>query len=72
MAHSAEPVSAQEDLRLGGMRAIEVVHLFAQWGVEAIPAIHVDTDAEQERRFGWDVTTTDGWHCTSPTRSAHG
>lgn len=45
--------------RKHGMRAIEVAHLFTQWGAEATPAIYVDTDAGQERRFGWDVPATD-------------
>ncbi|MEO7587141.1 MAG: DUF4091 domain-containing protein [Arachnia sp.] len=41
------------------MRGIEVAHLFTQWGAEATPAIYVDTEAGQERRFGWDVPATD-------------
>ncbi len=42
-----------------GMRGIEVAHLFTQWGAEATPAIYVETDEGQERRFGWDVAATD-------------
>ena len=45
--------------RKHGMRGIEVAHLFTQWGAEATPAIYVDTDTGQERRFGWDVPATD-------------
>lgn len=45
--------------RKHGMRGIEVAHLFTQWGAEATPAIYVDTDVGQERRFGWDVPATD-------------
>ena len=45
--------------RKHGMRGIEVAHLFTQWGAEATPAIYVDTDEGQERRFGWDVPATD-------------
>ncbi|MGV8847853.1 DUF4091 domain-containing protein, partial [Tessaracoccus sp.] len=45
--------------RKHGMRSIEVAHLFTQWGAEATPAIYIDTDQGQERRFGWDVPATD-------------
>ena len=46
------------------MRGIEVAHLFTQWGAEATPAIHVDTDDGRERRFGWDVPATDARYRT--------
>ena len=42
-----------------GMRAVEIAHLFTQWGATATPAIYVDTPSGTERWFGWDVPATD-------------
>jgi len=38
-----------------GIHTLEIAHLFTQWGANATPAIYVDTQNGQERRFGWDV-----------------
>lgn len=42
-----------------GMRAIEVAHLFTQWGATATPAIWIDGPHGAEQRFGWHVPTAD-------------
>ncbi|UVY82853.1 DUF4091 domain-containing protein [Brachybacterium sp. NBEC-018] len=42
-----------------GFRAIELAHLFTQWGAKATPKIVVDTPAGPEKRFGWHVPATD-------------
>ncbi|WP_147915891.1 DUF4091 domain-containing protein [Ruania zhangjianzhongii] len=42
-----------------GMRAVEIAHLFTQWGATATPAIYVDTPAGTEQWFGWEVPATD-------------
>ena len=42
-----------------GMRAVEIAHLFTQWGATATPAIYVDTPEGTQRWFGWDVPATD-------------
>lgn len=42
-----------------GLRAIEISHLFTQWGAEATPAIWIERHGQLERRFGWDVAATD-------------
>ncbi|WP_460777495.1 DUF4091 domain-containing protein [Nocardiopsis nanhaiensis] len=42
-----------------GLRYLEMPHLFTQWGAHATPAIYVGTPGGTERRFGWDVPSTD-------------
>ncbi|WP_157432261.1 glycoside hydrolase domain-containing protein [Agromyces italicus] len=48
-----------ERCRAHGFQYLEIAHLFTQWGAKATPAIHVQTDAGLERRFGWHVAATD-------------
>ena len=42
-----------------GMRAVEIAHLFTQWGARATPAIYVDASEGSQQWFGWDVPATD-------------
>src|SRR5690606_14043253 len=42
-----------------GFRALEMAHLFTQWGARFTPKIIVDTPAGPEERFGWHVEATD-------------
>lgn len=45
--------------RSHGFRYLEIAHLFTQWGAKATPAIYVQSHGQLERRFGWDVASTD-------------
>ncbi|UNK72420.1 DUF4091 domain-containing protein [Microbacterium sp. H1-D42] len=45
--------------RSHGFDRLEIAHLFTQWGANATPAIHVQTDDDLELRFGWHVPSTD-------------
>lgn len=42
-----------------GFRALEMAHLFTQWGARFTPKIVVDTADGPEERFGWHVEATD-------------
>ena len=45
-------------IRLGlasGFTALEMPHLFTQWGAKATPKIFATTENGEERIFGWDV-----------------
>lgn len=42
-----------------GFRALEMAHLFTQWGAKATPKIVIETAERSEKRFGWHVPATD-------------
>ena len=42
-----------------GFQYLEIAHLFTQWGARATPAIYVEIEGHAQRRFGWDVASTD-------------
>ncbi|MCA1306693.1 DUF4091 domain-containing protein [Microbacterium esteraromaticum] len=42
-----------------GIRNLEIVHLFTQWGARATPPMIVDTPEGPEQRFGWHVPADD-------------
>ncbi|MFC0674755.1 glycoside hydrolase domain-containing protein [Brachybacterium hainanense] len=45
--------------RVAGFRALEMAHLFTQWGARFTPKIVVDTAEGPVERFGWHVEATD-------------
>ncbi len=45
--------------RAHGFQYLEIPHLFTQWGANATPAIYVQAGGTTQRRFGWDVASTD-------------
>lgn len=45
--------------RSAGIRNLEIVHLFTQWGARATPPIIVDTPTGPEQRFGWHLPADD-------------
>lgn len=42
-----------------GFRALEMAHLFTQWGARCTPKIVVQTPQGPQERFGWHVEATD-------------
>ncbi|HVX45822.1 MAG TPA: glycoside hydrolase domain-containing protein [Mycobacteriales bacterium] len=42
-----------------GLAAVEIAHLFTQWGAQKTPAIYVEQDGTLQHRFGWHVDATD-------------
>lgn len=60
--YSFDPTQLQRWINIAkrvGVRFLEMPHLFTQWGAHATPAIYVQTPGGTERRFGWDVPSTD-------------
>ena len=44
--------------RRHGVKALEIAHLFTQWGAEATPNVYVWEGGRRVRAFGWDVPAT--------------
>ncbi len=44
--------------RRHGVKALEIAHLFTQWGAEATPNVYVWEGRRRVRAFGWDVPAT--------------
>ncbi len=44
--------------RKHGVKALEIAHLFTQWGAEATPNVYVWENGRRSRAFGWDVPAT--------------